>query len=131
MWDGGCGMWDMGYGIADVGVTGVDGLVVWYSSGMVDVSTIRGHREEILRIAARNRAANVRMFGSLARGKGGVGSDLDLLVRFEPGSSLMDHGMLVEELQALLGVRVDVVSEGAIAAGDRFGAELLREAVPL
>jgi hypothetical protein len=38
------------------------------------------------------------------------GSDIDLLVDFNPGRSLLDHAQLVEELRALLGVSVDVVS---------------------
>ena len=71
------------------------------------------------------------IFGSVAREDAGETSDLDLLVHFKPGSSLMDHGMLVEELQDLLHVKVDVISEGALRDHDRFGREVLKEAVPL
>jgi predicted nucleotidyltransferase len=47
----------------------------------------------------------------------------------------MDHGMLIEELQDLLGVKVDVVSEGALrdpsGPRDHFALRVLEEAVPL
>lgn len=88
-------------------------------------------RSEILALAARNGASNVRIFGSVARGDTNEASDLDLLVRFEPGRSLMDHGMLIEELQQLLNVKVDIVSEGALREDDRFRREVFKEAVPL
>jgi predicted nucleotidyltransferase len=88
-------------------------------------------RDEINRLAARHGAYNLRIFGSVARGDATESSDLDLLVSFERGRSLMDHGMLVEELQSLLGVRVDVVSEAAIRPGDRLGDIIAKEAVPL
>ena len=65
----------------------------------------------------------------IARGDTTATSDLDLLVRFEPGRSLMDYGMLIEELQELLGVKVDVVSEGALRDG--FADRVLKEAVSL
>ena len=51
------------------------------------------------------------IFGSVARGDAGEQSDLDLIVRFEPGRSLLDHGGLVMDLRELLGRRVDVIDE--------------------
>lgn len=72
---------------------------------------LKEKREEILRICAKYGARNVRVFGSVARGEGGEDSDLDLLVEFEPGRSLLDHAGLVVELEELLGCKVDVVSE--------------------
>lgn len=48
-------------------------------------------REEILHIAASHGARNVRVFGSVARGEADEKSDIDLLVEFEPGRSLLDH----------------------------------------
>lgn len=98
---------------------------------MVSRLDILKRREQIIELAARNGASNVRIFGSMARGDAGETSDLDLLVRFEPGRSLMDHGMLVEELEQLLNVKVDVVSEGALREDDRFRDEIMKDAVPL
>ena len=96
---------------------------------MISKDQILNRRDEIIAIARRNRASDVRVFGSVARGDTRETSDLDLLVRFEPGSSLMDYGMLVEELQELLGIRVDVVSEGTLAG--HFRARVLEESVSL
>ena len=75
---------------------------------------IRNERENILRIASRYGAGNIRIFGSMARGQANEKSDLDLLVEFEPGRSLLDHVALVQDLEELLGRKVDVVSEKAL-----------------
>lgn len=71
-------------------------------------------REEILRIAAEHGAHNVRVFGSAARRDAGEGSDIDLLVEFEPGRTLLDHAALVADLEELLGCKVDVVTESGL-----------------
>ena len=71
-------------------------------------------REDILRIAAEHGARNVRVFGSAARRDAGEGSDIDLLVEFEPGRTLLDHAALVADLEELLGRKVDVVTESGL-----------------
>ncbi len=71
-------------------------------------------REEILRIAAEHGARNVRVFGSAARRDAGEGSDIDLLVEFDPGRTLLDHAALVADLEELLGRKVDVVTESGL-----------------
>lgn len=75
---------------------------------------IRKKREEILRIAELHGARNVRIFGSVGRGEEKGGSDLDLLVEFEPGRSLLDHVALVQDLEDLLSCHVDVVTERSL-----------------
>ena len=90
---------------------------------------LRERREEILQVAAKHGARNVRVFGSIARGEDDERSDIDLLVEFESGRSLLDHAALWLELQELLGCKVDVVSEGGIKP--RIRDRVLREAVPL
>ena len=86
-------------------------------------------REEILVIAARHGARRVRVFGSVVRGEETPESDLDLLVEFEPGRSLLDHIALAQDLNDLLGREVDVVTEGGLHWYIRN--RVCREAVPL
>ena len=82
------------------------------------------HRQEILRLAARNQAGNVRIFGSVARGEDTPDSDIDLLVSFQPGASLLDQAGLIADLEDLLGRHVDVVSDRALTDRDaRIRAE--------
>jgi hypothetical protein len=90
---------------------------------------LQSRREEILQIAASHGARNVRVFGSVARGEANENSDIDLLVEFEPGRSLLDHAGLVVELEELLGRKVDVVSERGIYWLLR--RRILKEARPL
>ena len=73
--------------------------------------TIASRRDEIVRLAAKHGAFNVRVFGSVARGEGHADSDVDFLVDLEAGRSLFDLGGMLMDLQALLGRRVDVVTE--------------------
>jgi uncharacterized protein len=86
-------------------------------------------RHEILRIAERHGARNVRIFGSVARGETHEASDIDILVDMEPDRSLLDHAALWLELQELLGTTVDVVSAAGLRPGMR--GRVLQEAVPL
>src|SRR5437667_2615422 len=73
-------------------------------------------REDILRIAIKRGASNVRIFGSIARGEADAESDIDLLVDLEPGRSLFDLGGLLMDLQDLLNHKVDVVTERGLAS---------------
>jgi uncharacterized protein len=86
-------------------------------------------RDEILAIAAKHGAYNVRLFGSVARGEADANSDVDLLVELEPNRSLLDLGGLLMELQELLGCSVDVVTEKGLR--QRIRDRVLSEAIPL
>jgi hypothetical protein len=90
---------------------------------------LKTHREEILRLANRYGARNVRVFGSAVRGEAGPESDIDLLIELEPGRSLLDLSALTLELQELLGRRVDVVPDSSVYWLLR--RRILREAQPL
>ncbi len=93
------------------------------------VKVLKEKRDEILRIAARHGASNVRVFGSVARGEADAQSDVDLLVELERGRSLLDHAALMLDLESLLGRRVDVATERGLRPQIR--EHILREAVLL
>jgi predicted nucleotidyltransferase len=93
------------------------------------IQLVHEKREEILAIAARYGARNVRVFGSVARGDADDTSDVDLLVDFDADSTLMDHAAMLLELQELLGRRVDVAPEKCLRP--RVRERVLQEAVPL
>ena len=86
-------------------------------------------RDEILRAAARRGARNVRVFGSIARGDSDNKSDTDFLVEMEPGRTLFDLGGLLVDLESLLKVPVDVVTERGLRP--RVRERVLAEAVLL
>ena len=90
---------------------------------------IRSRRQRILEIASYWGARRVRLFGSLARGEAGPRSDVDFVVDFEPGRSLLDHGGLLMDLQDELGCRIDVVSSRGMQG--RFREHVEKEAVEL
>lgn len=97
---------------------------------MVTLDVLRAEqRDEILRLAKRHGARSLRVFGSVARGEAKEGSDLDLLVEWEPGRDLLDHAGLVQDLEELLGMKVHVGTEKSLHwyVRDR----ILREATPL
>jgi len=90
---------------------------------------VRQKRNEILRIAERHGAYNVRVFGSVARGEAGPHSDVDLLIDAGEKVTPWFPGGLVYDLEELLGRRVDVVTEKALRPELR--QYVLREAKPL
>lgn len=97
---------------------------------MTLLATLREKREEILQIAAKHGAYNVRVFGSVVRGEETSESDIDFLIDYDlekitpwfPGGLLMD-------LQDLLGRKVDVLTERGISP--RMRERVLAEAMPL
>lgn len=100
----------------------------------------KNHRHETIRSAGnpshairqlveRFRAANPRVFGSVLHGTDSDDSDLDLLVDTLPGTTLFDLGGLQVELEALLGVRVDLLTPGDLPLIRRD--QILAEAQPV
>ncbi len=62
-------------------------------------------------MAAHRGAYNVRIFGSVVRDEASLSRDVDFLVDLEPERSLLDVGGLVMDLENLLGVEVEVLTE--------------------
>jgi predicted nucleotidyltransferase/DNA-binding XRE family transcriptional regulator len=86
-------------------------------------------RDEIIAVCEKYGASDVRVFGSAARGDDTPESDIDLLVAYRPGVTLLDEVAMVNELEALTGKDVDVVSErGLRLPGD---GHVIAEAKPL
>ena len=86
-------------------------------------------REEILALAAKHGASNIRVFGSVVRGEADADSDVDFLVEMQPGRSLLDLGGLLMELQELLGCPVNISTEKGLRR--RIRQQILAEAIPL
>jgi predicted nucleotidyltransferase len=90
---------------------------------------IEEKRENILAIASKHGARNVRIIGSVARREADPDSDLDLLVELETGTTLLDHAALIQDLETLLRCKVDVASDRGLR--ERVKDRVLQEAVPL
>ena len=91
--------------------------------------TIREKRETIIRIAARHGATEVRLIASVARGEARPDSDVDLLVTWSEGTSLLDQAALMLELESLLGRKVDIASDGWVKPSIR--ESVYRDAIAL
>jgi uncharacterized protein len=92
---------------------------------MTVTDLIKARRADILDAARRHGAHNIRMVGSVARGEAGAESDIDILVSMEQGRSLLDVIDLGHELEELLKMKVDVLTEGGLSPylRDRIYAE--------
>ena len=86
-------------------------------------------RGAVREATVRCRASNPRVFGSVLHGSDKEGSDLDLLVDAMPGATLFDLGGLQDELEELLGVRVELLTPRDLPL--KFRAQVLAEAVPV
>ncbi|MFB8794835.1 MAG: nucleotidyltransferase family protein [Microcoleus sp.] len=84
-------------------------------------------RAEILQLAAKHGAFNVRIFGSVARGEEREDSDVDFLVEMETERSLLDRIGLIQDLEDFLGKKVDVANVKGLR--EAFRERILREAI--
>jgi len=87
------------------------------------------HKAEIKAIASRYPVANIRVFGSVVHGDDSDTSDIDLLVDALPEATLFDLGGLQDELETLLGVKVDLLTPGDLPG--RFRDTVISEARPV
>lgn len=85
--------------------------------------------DKIRQIARRHGVRSVKVFGSTLRGDWETAGDLDLLVRMEPGRTLLDLIGFEQEVEAIAGRPVDVVSESGLSP--HLADEILRQAMPL
>jgi len=96
---------------------------------MIIADLIQEKREDILRIAASHGASKVRLFGSVARGEAQPDSDIDFLVEMESDRSLLDRIALIQDLEDLLGKKVDVATVKGLR--EVWRDRILNEAVSL
>lgn len=93
---------------------------------------LRANMRDVRGLLGRHGASQPRVFGSVARGTDTSDSDLDLLVHVDDDATLLTLSALERQLSELLGLRVDVVTDGSVAAADpEFRATVESEAVPL
>ena len=95
----------------------------------ITLAGLRDRRRELLRLAERHGASNVRVFGSVLRGDAAAGSDVDFLVSLDEGRSLLDLGGLQMDLRDALGCEVDVVTDTGLR--ERIRDDVLAAAAPL
>lgn len=96
---------------------------------MTTLELIQDKKSDILAIATRHGANNVRLFGSVARGEDNESSDIDLLVSMEKNRSLYDLIGLQQEIQHILQRKVDVLTDKSI--NSYLQAQILQEAISL
>jgi uncharacterized protein len=96
---------------------------------VVTLETLRERRGDILEMASRHGASNVRVFGSVARGDTNEDSDIDVLIDLEEGRSLFDLIAVKQDLEDLFGCKVDVGTARSLRP--RLKDRVLREALPL
>jgi len=84
---------------------------------------VRRRRHDMVAAAAAHGVRNLRVFGSVARGQDRPDSDVDLLVDLPPGLGLFGLGRVQDELEAILGTRVDLVPAQDLKPGVRARVE--------
>lgn len=92
-------------------------------------NVLKENRDLILETASKYSIHNVRVFGSVARFEDGPNSDLDLIVEIEQGRSLFDLISFKHEVEDLLRISVDIVTENSIHPSIK--QDVLSGAIPL
>ena len=90
---------------------------------------VAAHRGELHEVLRRHGVTNPEIFGSAARGDDREDSDVDLLVDFAPGTSIIDIIGIQRELEELLGVPVDLVPRNGLK--ERVRARAQKDLLPL
>jgi predicted nucleotidyltransferase len=95
----------------------------------MDLATLTTKKQEILAIAQKYGASNIRVFGSCARGNNNPHSDIDFLMDIEKGHSLFHRIQLMQELEDLLGTKIDIAKPDSLHS--RIRDQVLKESIPL
>jgi uncharacterized protein len=84
---------------------------------------VRRKRRDLVAAAAAHDVTNLRVFGSVARGEDRPDSDVDLLVDLPPDIALLGLGLVQADLEAILGIKIDLVSASDLKPAVRARAE--------
>jgi uncharacterized protein len=95
----------------------------------MNLEKLHQQREKILQIASKYGASHLQVFGSVARQENSSDSDIDFLVELDTQRTLLDQIALIQDLEELLGCRVDVVETDCLHEAIR--SRILQEAIPL
>jgi predicted nucleotidyltransferase len=97
---------------------------------MIRKQLLQKNKENILAIAAKHGAYNVRIFGSVARGEANLESDIDFLIDYdlEKTTPWFPVG-LIRDLETLLNTKVDVVTVEGLK--NRIREQVLQESINL
>ncbi|MEO0375991.1 MAG: nucleotidyltransferase family protein [Cyanobacteria bacterium P01_A01_bin.17] len=95
----------------------------------MNLETLFKQRDQILKIASKHGASNIQVFGSFVREENIPGSDLDLLAELDTQRTLLDQIALIQDLEELLGCKVDLVEPDCLHEAIR--SQVLQEAIPL
>ncbi len=104
-------------------------IIIFETNNMKPSTALSLKRAAVRKLVLRYKAVNPRVFGSILQRTDSEGSDLDLLVDTLPGATLFDLGSLQIELEALLGVQVDLLTPTDIP--EKFREQVLAEARPV
>jgi predicted nucleotidyltransferase len=91
--------------------------------------TLQQIKRKSLPILKRSGVRRSAIFGSFARGEAKKTSDVDFLVEYAPKTSLLDVVQLREDLQHVLGRKVDLVSYRSLSP--RLKPFIMKDVFPL
>jgi predicted nucleotidyltransferase len=101
-----------------------------YEMIAVQNTTLRSLRVELSPVFARNSVIRAAVFGSYARGEQTARSDIDFLVEFAPGASLLNLGALHEDIRETLGIETDILTDYGLSKEPKdFVESILKDAV--
>lgn len=95
----------------------------------MNLEALLNQREKILQIASKYGASNIQIFGSIARQENTFDSNVDFLVELDSQRTLLNQIALIQDLEELLGCRVDVVEPDCLHEAIR--SQVLQEAISL
>jgi predicted nucleotidyltransferase len=96
----------------------------------VQNTALQSLRGALFPVFVRNSVIRAAVFGSYARGEQTARSDIDFLVEFAPGATLLDFGALHEDIRETLGIETDILTDHSLSKEPKdFAENVLKDAV--